>query len=96
VLDAAIPIDFDRDNPERKDFGKLVRRGCLNLFTNSSYFGSFSELAIDPSGKTISPFPMLAFGYGRRSITTDAKDLSNAPEPRHIPLSSAIPHPPLL
>jgi len=54
VLDAAkpvkitaIPIDFDRDNPERKDFGKLVRRGCLNLFTHSSYFGGFSELAID-------------------------------------------------
>ena len=54
VLDAAkpvkitaIPIDFDRDNPERKDFGKPVRRGCLNLFTHSSYFGGSSELAID-------------------------------------------------
>jgi hypothetical protein len=60
VLDAAkpvkitaIPIDFDRDNPERKDFDKLVWRGGLNLFTNSPYFGSFSALGIDPSGKTI-------------------------------------------
>jgi hypothetical protein len=95
VLDAAkpvkitaIPIDFDRDNPERKDFGKLVRRGCLNLFTNSSYFGGFSELAIDASVKTILAISDVAFGYGRRSITTDA--IRNAPEPRHIPLSSAV------
>ena len=49
----AIPIDFDRDNPERKYFGKLVWRGGLNLFTNLPYFGSFSALGIDPSGKTI-------------------------------------------
>jgi hypothetical protein len=60
VLDAAkpvkitaIPIDFDRDDPGRKDFGKLVWRGGLNLFANSSYFGGFSALAIDPSGKTL-------------------------------------------
>ena len=60
VLDAAkpikitaIPIDFDRDNPERKEFGKLVWRGGLNLFANSPYFGGYSALAIDPSGKTI-------------------------------------------
>src|SRR6478736_8364030 len=60
VLDAAkpikisaIPIDFDRENSERKEFGKLVWRGGLNLFANSSYFGGYSALAIDPSGKTI-------------------------------------------
>jgi hypothetical protein len=60
VLDAAKPvkitaisIDFDRDNPDRKDFGKLVWRGGLNLFADSSYFGGFSALAIDPSGKTL-------------------------------------------
>jgi hypothetical protein len=60
VLDAAkpikitaIPIDFDRDNPERKEFGKLVWRGGLNLFANLPYFGGYSALAIDPSGKTI-------------------------------------------
>jgi hypothetical protein len=49
----AIPIDFDRDNPGRKEFGKLVWRGGLNLFSNSPYFGGFSALAIDPSGKTM-------------------------------------------
>jgi hypothetical protein len=44
---------LDRDNPEPKDFGKLVWRGGLNFFANSPYFGGFSALAIDPSGKTI-------------------------------------------
>jgi hypothetical protein len=49
----AIPIDFDRDNPGRKQFGKLIWRGGLNLFSTSPYFGGFSALAIDPSGRTI-------------------------------------------
>ncbi len=49
----AIPIDFDRDHPEHKEFGKLVFRGGLNLFANSSYFGGYSALAIDPSGKSL-------------------------------------------
>jgi hypothetical protein len=49
----AIPIDLDRDHPERKEFGKLVFRGGLNLFANSIYFGGFSALAIDPSGASI-------------------------------------------
>ena len=46
----AIPIDFDRDNPERKEFGKLIFRGGLNLFAKSSYFGGYSALALDASG----------------------------------------------
>ena len=49
----AIPIDFDRDNPERKEFGKLIWRGGLNLFANSPFFGGYSALTIGPSGKTI-------------------------------------------
>ena len=49
----AIPIDFDRDNPERKEFGKLVFRGGLNLYAKSSYFGGYSALALDPSGTTL-------------------------------------------
>jgi hypothetical protein len=60
VLDVAkpvkitvIPIDFDRDNPEHKNFGKLLWRGGLNLFANSPYFGGFSALAIDSSGKAL-------------------------------------------
>ncbi len=49
----AIPIDFDRDHPEHKTFGKLVYRGGLNLFAKSSYFGGFSALAVDPSGNAL-------------------------------------------
>ena len=49
----AIPIDFDRDDPTRKQFGKLTFRGGLNLYAKSSHFGGFSGLAIDPSGESI-------------------------------------------
>ncbi len=49
----AIPIDLDRDNPGRRDFGKLVFRGGLNLFGKSPHFGGYSALAIDPSGTSI-------------------------------------------
>jgi hypothetical protein len=49
----AIPIDFDRDNPDRKEFGKLVFRGGLNLYAKSSYFGGYSALALDPSGTSL-------------------------------------------
>jgi hypothetical protein len=49
----AIPIDFDRDNPEHKEFGKLVWRGGVNLFGKSSYFGGYSALAIDASGNSL-------------------------------------------
>ncbi len=50
---SAIPIDFDRDQPQRKDFGKLVFRGGLNLFAKSHQFGGYSGLAIDPTGTTL-------------------------------------------
>ncbi len=46
----AIPIDFDRENPDRKEFGKLIFRGGLNLFAKSSYFGGYSAMALDPTG----------------------------------------------
>jgi hypothetical protein len=46
----AMPIDFDREHPERKEFGKLIFRGGLNLFANSIYFGGFSAIALDSSG----------------------------------------------
>ena len=49
----AIPVDFDRDNPRRKEFGKLVFRSGLNLFAKSRHFGGYSGLAIDPSGGTL-------------------------------------------
>jgi hypothetical protein len=49
VTITAIPIDFDRDNPEHKQFRKLVWRSRLNLFANSSNFGGYSALAVDAS-----------------------------------------------
>ncbi len=53
VAITAIPIDFDRDNPEHKQFGKLIWRGGVNLFGKSSNFGGYSALAIDPSGNSL-------------------------------------------
>ena len=53
VAVSAMPIDFDRDNPSRKEFGKLVWRGGVNLFGKSLYFGGYSGFAIDPSGKAL-------------------------------------------
>ncbi len=48
-----MPIDFDRDRPERKEFGKLVFRGGLNLFANSRHFGGYSGLIVDASGRSL-------------------------------------------
>jgi hypothetical protein len=53
VTVTAIPIDFDRDHPERKSFGKLLYQGGLNLYADTSYFGGYSALAIDPSGTAL-------------------------------------------
>ncbi|MGK2923219.1 MAG: esterase-like activity of phytase family protein [Methyloceanibacter sp.] len=50
---AVIPINFDRDRPERKEFGKLIFRGGLNLFGRSRHFGGFSGIALDASGTTL-------------------------------------------
>ncbi len=49
----AMPIDFDRDSPDRKDFGKLIFRGGLNLFAKSRHFGGYSGLILDSSGTTL-------------------------------------------
>jgi hypothetical protein len=49
----AMPIDFDRERPDRKAFGKLVFRGGLNLFGNSRFFGGYSGLLLDPSGRAM-------------------------------------------
>jgi hypothetical protein len=49
----AIPIDFDRDNPARKTFGKLIFRAGLNLYAKSSHFGGYSAIAIDPTGRSL-------------------------------------------
>jgi len=49
----AIPINFDRDQPDRQKFGDLIFRGGLNLFAKSRQFGGYSGLAIDPTGTTL-------------------------------------------
>ena len=49
----AVPIDFDRDNPGRREFGKLIFRSGLNLYAKSRHFGGFSGLALDSSGATL-------------------------------------------
>jgi hypothetical protein len=49
----AIAIDFDRDHPGRTEFGKLIFRGGLNLYARSIYFGGYSALTIDPSGRAL-------------------------------------------
>jgi hypothetical protein len=50
---SAIPIDFERDNPGRKEFGKLIWRGGINLYARSPFFGGYSGLIVDPSGKSL-------------------------------------------
>jgi len=53
VAITAIPIDFDRDDPGRKQFGKLVWRGGFNLFAKPPFFGGYSGLVVAPSGKSL-------------------------------------------
>jgi hypothetical protein len=50
---SAIPINFDRDRPERTTFGKLTFVGGLNLFAKSRFFGGYSGVALDSSGTTL-------------------------------------------
>jgi hypothetical protein len=49
----AIPIDFDRENPDRKEFGRLIFRAGLNLYAKTIYFGGYSAIAIDPTGRSL-------------------------------------------
>lgn len=50
---SSLPVDFDRENPERKTFDKLIFRGGVSLFASSDHFGGYSALALDASGKTL-------------------------------------------
>ena len=50
---SSLPVDFDRENPQRKTFDKLIFRGGLSLFASSPHFGGFSAFALDASGKTL-------------------------------------------
>jgi hypothetical protein len=53
VTIAVSPIDFDRDNPARKEFGKLIFRAGFNLYAKSAHFGGFSGLVVDASGRSL-------------------------------------------
>ncbi|MGC2409347.1 MAG: esterase-like activity of phytase family protein [Methyloceanibacter sp.] len=79
VAVTAIPIDFDRDNPEHKEFGKLVWRGGVNLFGKSSYFGGYSALAVDAFGNSL----LAIFDAGtwlRASLDHDGRTLKGLSE----------------
>jgi len=49
----AIRVDFDRDNPARKKFGKLIFRAGLNLYGKSVHFGGYSAIAVDSTGQSL-------------------------------------------
>ncbi|ODS03108.1 hypothetical protein AUC71_11485 [Methyloceanibacter marginalis] len=67
---SVIPINFDRDRPERKEFGKLIFRGGLNLFGRSRHFGGFSGIAwIPPARRCWPPTPAL----DARDLTYDGR-----------------------
>ena len=50
---SVVPITFDRDDPKKTRFGKLIYRGGLNLFARSVHFGGYSAIALDPTGTTL-------------------------------------------
>ena len=50
---SALPLDFNRENPEQKEFGKLIYRGGVSLFASDAHFGGYSAIALDASGKTM-------------------------------------------
>ena len=50
---SALPVDFDREHPERRDFDKLIFRGGISVFASSAHFGGYSAIALDASGKTL-------------------------------------------
>ena len=81
----AMPIDFDRDRPERKDFGNLIFRGGVNLFANSRHFGGYSGLVMDASGRTL-----LAVSDGgtwlRAALDYDGRKLKGLSEARIGPI----------
>jgi hypothetical protein len=49
----AIPIDFDRSKPDRKNFGKLIFKTGLNLYAKTRHFGGYSGIAIDATGRSL-------------------------------------------
>jgi len=75
----AIPIDFDRENPSRKEFGKLIFRAGLNLYAKSIHFGGYSAITLDPSGRTLLAVSD-AGSWLRASLDYDGRKLKDLSE----------------
>ena len=71
---AAIPIDFDRSNPDRKNFGKLIFRSGLNLYAKTRHFGGYSGIVLDASGRSLLAISD-AGGWMRATLDYDGRRL---------------------
>lgn len=73
---SVVPVTFDRDDPSKTRFGKLVYRGGLNLFARSVHFGGYSAIALDPSGTRLlalsdaGSWMRATLGYDGRSLVS--------------------------
>lgn len=81
----AMPIDFDRERPERKDFGKLIFRGGVNLFANTRHFGGYSGIVVDPAGRSLLAVSD-AGTWLRATIDYDGRKLKGLSEARIGPI----------
>jgi hypothetical protein len=70
----AIPIDFDRSNPDRKNFGKLIFRSGLNLYAKTRHFGGYSGIVLDASGRSLLAISD-AGGWMRATLDYDGRRL---------------------
>lgn len=50
---AATPVAFDRGKPQQKKFGKLIWLGTLQLSSTEPFFGGYSGIAVEASGRRI-------------------------------------------
>lgn len=81
----AMPIDFDRERPERKDFGKLIFRGGVNLFANARHFGGYSGIIVDRGGRSLLAVSD-AGTWLRATIDYDGRRLKGLSEARIGPI----------
>ena len=84
----AIPIDFDREHPGRKEFGKLIFRAGLNLYAKSIHFGGYSAIAIDPDGRSLLAISD-AGSWMRASLDYDGRKLKGLNDVRLGPVLGA-------
>jgi hypothetical protein len=73
VAITAIPIDFDRDNPEHKEFGKLVWRGGVNRSASPPILAATRRSPSTPRAIRCLRSPMPEPGFGQLSTMTDGR-----------------------